>query len=411
MIGIISGKYALRSLRRRPKRTLISVVGVGIGCAVGLVAVAYYAGAAEMQVRAASESGAGHLRVVPGDWPRTRENSLRLAEWREALAAVRATPAVKSIAVRARASGLLAFGNRTAGVEVVGVRPGSERACNRIVAKSRLEGRYLRDGDAEAVVIGKALARRLDVELDDDLLVTLSGRDEMRSAMLRIVGLLATGSREIDSALCHVTLDGLNGITGHESPGEIAVLLGDHRLIAPARADLAARLPAGAAVVTWKQVSPALAANVEGDTAFINFISFIIVVVVVLGITSAQLTAVLERRREMGILTALGMKGRHVVALILLEAAMTGLAGAAAALLMGGPLAYLIATRGINIAALTGGELAVEGVLFDPYVYGDFGVWIVWYALGVSVAATTIAAVYPAWFALKTDPAKALRVV
>jgi ABC-type lipoprotein release transport system permease subunit len=108
---------------------------------------------------------------------------------------------------------------------------------------------------------------------------------------------------------------------------------------------------------------------------------------------------------------ALGMRGRQVGALILLEAVLTGLAGAVVALGLGGGIAYRLATRGINFAALMGGDLSFSNVLFDPYLYGDFGFWLVGYAVGVCVAATLLAALYPCWFAARTDPARAMRTV
>lgn len=411
MIGKISGKYAFRSLGRHLRRTVLSILGVGVGCALGMIAVAYYGGAGEMQVRAACESGSGHLRIVPDGWTETQENSLRLTDWQAALATARKTPHLKSAAVRARVNGLLAFGNRTAGVEVLGVLPDVERETNRIVAKSGLEGRYLRPADRGTVVIGKALARRLDVELDDDLMVTLSGRDEIRSAMWRIVGILATGSREIDESICHVTLEELNGVSGFDAAGEIALLLDDHEFIESAQKHLDRRLGQGNAVITWKQINRAVAANIEGDMAFIKIMSAIVVLVVVLGITGAQLAAVLERRKEFAILTALGLKARHLTGVLMLEALFTGVGGAVAALLLGGPVAYWIATQGINIGEIFGGEFAMEGVLFDPIIYGNFGAWMIPYALSVSIAGTLAAMIYPAWFAVRTNPADALRTV
>lgn len=410
MIGSSSFKYAARSLFRNTRRTILSVAGIGIGCAIGLFANSYYAGAAEMQIRAASESGAGHLRVVPERWPETRENSLRLSDWRQALDAVKATPQVELAAPRARANGLLAFGNRTLGIEVVGVDPEVEKKANRIVKKAALEGRYLLPGDRDKTVIGREAAKRLGVELEDLLLVTVSGKGEIKSAMLEIVGILETGSRELDASICQVTLDNIARITGYQNAGEIAIMLESHKLIDRTKAVLEEKIPAGNTVVTWKAVNPGLAANVEGDTAFFRILSFLIVVVVMLGITSAQLTSVLERRREFGILTALGMKGRQIASVLFLEAVATGTAGGLLALLLGGYASYLLATKGLDMRAMMGNELAISGVLMDPYVYADFGPWIIAYAFGVSLAATSIACIYPAWFATKTDPASALRV-
>ena len=91
----VGGRYAARSLFRRVRRTILSVVGVGVGCGIGLFATSWVSGGREMQIRAASESGSGHLRVVPAAWPDLRENSLRLADWRRAVAALEATPGVR----------------------------------------------------------------------------------------------------------------------------------------------------------------------------------------------------------------------------------------------------------------------------------------------------------------------------
>ncbi len=223
MIGNVSAKYALRSLWRHPRRTILSMVGAGVGCAIGIIATAWVGGSADMQLRAISESGAGHLRIVPPGWLLTKENNLRLTDGESTLEQVESVSGIRMTVPRARANGLLAFGNRTRGVQIVGVQPKAERESNRLVYKSRLTGRYLEPGDKGATVIGGTLAKRLDVELDDDLYVTLSGKDGMTSAMFRIVGILRTGSRDLDASICHVTLTDLARVTGHKGVGEISI--------------------------------------------------------------------------------------------------------------------------------------------------------------------------------------------
>jgi len=412
MIGSVTTKYAFRSLLRHLRRTILSVLGVGIGCGIGLFATSWQSGSADMQIRAASESGAGHLRIVPDGWAEKRENTLRLPQWQDALAEAKQLPNVKSVMPRARTNGLLALGNRTVGVELVGVHPEAELAGNRIVFKSRIEGRYLTLEDEGKVVIGKALATRLDIELGDDLYATLVGRDEIKSAMLRVAGILDTGSADLDTTVCHTTLRDLERISGYAGAGEISLLLDEHRLIPARQRQLAASVPAGCEVITWKDVAPALAANVEGDTAFMRGIIGIIVVVVALGIASAQLTAVLERRREFAILSALGMKDRQIIGLVVIEALLIGIGGAVVSLLLGGASAYWLATEGVSLAAMMGeGEVSFADVLLDPTLYGDFGIWLVWHAFLVSMMATLASSIYPAWLATKVDPAEALRMV
>ena len=116
--------------------------------------------------------------------------------------------------------------------------------------------------------------------------------------------------------------------------------------------------------------------------AFMKVLIFIIIVVVSLGITSAQLTAVLERRREFGVLLALGMKARQVVGLLLMEGMVIGVGGGVAALAIGGPFVWLIVEKGIDFTKLIG-TTSFGGVLIDPVFYGEGGWWIVPYAFGV----------------------------
>jgi ABC-type lipoprotein release transport system permease subunit len=233
----------------------------------------------------------------------------------------------------------------------------------------------------------------------------------MRSAMFVIVGLLETGSRSIDASFCHVTLEALNDTTGYKGPGEISIMLKRHDRLEKQRAELADKVLPDSVVLTWRDIKPSFAAGVESDRAFTKILIAVIVVVVALGIAGAQLTAILERRSELAILAALGMKGRQVVSLVMLEACVIGLGGAFIALLLGGGAAYHLATRGVDLAALMGEDFSFGNILFDPTVYGDFGTWLIWYSLLIAELATIAASLYPAWLAVKTNPADSLRIL
>ncbi len=413
MIRSVATKYAFRSLFTHTRRTFLSVIGVGIGCSIALFATSWISGGREMQIRAIAESGAGHLRIVPTHWLDTRENTLRLTDWQGVVQQARALPEVKTALARARTNALLAFGNRSAGVQVVGVEPDFEPQGNRILQTGVLQGRYLKVEDKNAVVIGKTLAKRLDVELEDDLYATLSARNDITSVMLHIVGIMETGSRDIDSMFCQVTLQNLAELTQYPGASEIALLLHDYTAIPAVQRTLASAMPKGNEVITWQEVNPAMAGGIEGDRAFSRGLIAIIISVVALGIASAQLTAVLQRRTEFAILSALGMRRRQIIALVMIEALFIGLGGAVVALMVGGAGAYYLATEGVSLAAIMGEgvELAFGDVLLEPHIYGSFGPWLIGYAFLVSLLATVSASMYPAWMATKVNPADALRSI
>jgi ABC-type lipoprotein release transport system permease subunit len=410
MIGNISARYAWRSLGRHPRRTILSMAGVGIGVAIGLIATAWIRGAMQMEIRSVCESGIGYIRIVPRGWIENRENSLRLPDTSAALATARGISDVQDAAPHSRVNGLLAFGNRTAGVEMLGVDPDVEERINRLVFKGHMDGRYLRPADSGVVVIGRTIADRLRVGVDDDLYVTLAGKDGIESAMLRIVGIISTGGRDVDASICHVMLEDIDRLTSYKGAGEIVIMLDDYRKIPEVIARLRDRLDDPCDVLSWQEIDPGMAAGIEGDRAFMSVLVAIVIVVVGLGILSAQLTAVLERRREVAVLIALGMKARQMMGLIGIEAVAVAMGGSFFALALGGSMVYYLAAHGVSLAALMGGDMSFGAVLLDPTIHADFGVWLVPYALIVSTAATVVASVYPAWIASRVEPADALRM-
>jgi ABC-type lipoprotein release transport system permease subunit len=60
-------KFAVRSLGRSYRRTLLSVIGVGVGCAVALFLTSFMRGSSDIRLRAIADSGVGHLRITPSE--------------------------------------------------------------------------------------------------------------------------------------------------------------------------------------------------------------------------------------------------------------------------------------------------------------------------------------------------------
>ncbi len=407
----ISTRYAIWSLRRHLRRTILAVLGIGLGSAICLFIIAFVKGEGMMMLKAAAESGAGHLRVVPARWPEVRENDLRLVDWRDVAQTVRAVKGITLVTPHARTEGLLAFGTRVAGVEILGVDPNTEQDTNRLVREIP-EGRYLAAGELGTTVIGRTLAERLDVELDDSLMVTVADRHgEMSSAMLRIVGIAETGSEDLDAIICHVNLEDVESLTGRDGAADLTAMVENPKHLKRMVAQLGDQLSDDYAVVTWEEIMPELASGVKVDETWTRLIVSIVMIVVFLGIMSAQLAAVLERRREFAVLSALGMKSGRMIRIMVAEGIILGLFGSVLGLIFGMPATYYVATHGIDFSSMYGdADLSVSNILFDPVFKGDFGWWLIPLAFELALLATVLSSLYPAWFAIRTDPAAALRV-
>jgi ABC-type lipoprotein release transport system permease subunit len=402
------GKYAVRTLGRNVRRTFLSVVGIGIGVGIAVFMTAFMKGSTQMRVRAIAQSGFGNVMVVHSDWNVSRDNDLRLTDWEDALEAVREFPGVTVAAPHSRTTALLAFGTRVAGVEMLGVEPAAEKESSRLPL-AITEGRYLEEGDSDVAVIGSTIVDRLDVELDDDLLVTVVDADgEMEYAMLRIVGIINTGSRDMDAAICHVMLEDVERLTRLPGAGEISVTLDEPLKMDAMVPRLKEVVSPNDDILTWIQVVPAQGGDYQSDKGFMNMLAGTVIVVVMLGIAGAQLTAILERRREFAVLIALGMKSSQVVRLILLEAVVLAILGAALGLLLAWWPIHYTATVGFDFSTILGEELSMSGVLLEAVIYSIPGPWVFAHAFIIAMVSTLIAGIYPAVYALRTDPTSAL---
>ena len=129
----------------------------------------------------------------------------------------------------------------------------------------------------------------------------------------------------------------------------MTLILDDWRRTDAAKSALAPAVAAGDEVLTWGEITPEFEGHMEQDKAASRVVSMIILLIVMLGVASAQLAAVLERRREFAVLSALGMHSRTIMVVLLEEALAIGTAGALLGLSIGLPIIWRFALSLIHI--------------------------------------------------------------
>jgi len=141
---------------------------------------------------------------------------------------------------------------------------------------------------------------------------------------------------------------------------------------------------------------------------FLAGIAAISLLVAGVGIMNIMIVSLMERTREIGILKALGMKSRTVLAIFLSEAVFIGVLGAVFGIALGWLLAVVAAQifTGGGIAAATGEAAAAStGFAITPLLTPT----VLLGAFGFGIAVSVIFAIYPAWRASKLKPVDALR--
>jgi ABC-type lipoprotein release transport system permease subunit len=331
---------------------------------------------------------------------------LPLADPAAVVAAAQAQPQVVAANQRITTGGLVSTGAGSYGVRITAVEP-SREAPYSIHAENIAAGRYLLDEDGDAVLIGQGLADELEVTVGDR--VTVIGRSKqeaMRQRPMTVVGIYDLGMAEAERGVVFITVPEAQALYNlRDQVTEVAITLqqvGQEAAVIPA---LAAALP-GYEVDSWTTLHPEVEETLAMKGAFTTILGLIVLMIASIGVLNLMLMAVFERTREMGVLGALGMKGRQIMWLFLLEGALIGVVGALIGCTLGYGLVLALGQVGIDFGyAADMGELtAMMGSRLYPSV-SPLSVLLAGAAVTVIAA---LASLYPAWQASRKEPAAAL---
>ncbi len=300
-----------------------------------------------------------------------------------------ATPGVIAIAAVASGSALAIKGDATRSIALLGTDLKHYMRVVRLDDKLAQGVLRLEPGDA---LVGNELARDLGAVLGDRFRV--QSADGISQVFL-IRGILDLGTRELNRRYVYVDLRAAQSILG--IPGRITnidVAVGDIM-----RADLiAARLRAqsGQLIETWIQTNQQVFAAINNQNIMTLLIRVFVTIVVALGIASVLVVSVVQKRKEIGILRAIGATRAQMLRVFLLQGVIVGVAGA----LLGSGMGLLLVSIFSRILRSASGT-PLFSLHFDP---GLIGIVVV-----VSAVLGLLAAVLPARNAAHLDPAQAIR--
>ncbi|MBN2360281.1 MAG: ABC transporter permease [Deltaproteobacteria bacterium] len=402
-------KLALRNVRRNLRRSIIT----GSAIALGLGLLMFSSGATDGMTNTMIEKGvgasAGHVVIQAVGWQEERALDAVVPDSPAVAARLEQTLPEATVVKRLFLDALLTSPQSATGVTVVAVEPELEQRVSELPGRV-VAGRYL-DGDPAGIVVGRALAKNLAVDLGDKVVLMVQRGSEVQSQLFRIKGLLATGVEELDSACAQIELGAGQKLAGLGSDvHQISAHLPSARDTAAAAERVQVAF-AGASldVMPWQRALPELANYVANEQGEIYVMYAVIFFLVALGIVNTVLMSVFERVREFGVMLSLGATPGRLARLILAESALLGLFAALAGVGLGLLFNWPLWAGGIDLAELYGGSVEVAGLALDMVVHGDLSpLKTAIYALAVWLL-TVATAIYPAYKAATLRPVACLQ--
>jgi len=403
-------KMAWRNVWRHGRRTVIVLIATALGLALLLFFDGLFGGAQQAIFGNGVKLLGGNILIhAPGYGERARRTPLLPLPSDEAvLDAARAQPEVIAASRRIKTGGMVSSREGSLPVTIIGVEPQVE-AESGLVAENMAVGRFLGAGDEDVLVVGKGLAERLEVDVGDR--VTLVGRathEQMRRRTMTLIGIYDLGLPEVEEGSVYVSLTEAQILFDlNDQVTEIVVLLEQVGQEDAVLASLRSKLP-GYEVDSWTTLNPEMLQAFEANVQVMSLFGLVVLLIAAVGILNILLMAVFERTREIGILAALGLKRRQILALFLQEGVLLGLLGAVIGSVLGGAVVWYLTRAGLKWTASEYSELTA---LMGDRIYFRLGAArLLERALTVGVIAA-LAALYPAWQASHKEPAEALHYV
>jgi len=399
-------QIAWRNVLRNRKRSAIIMAAIMFGLWGGLVASGVSFGFSYDTVSSAIETRLSHIQIHAPTYRDNRSIRDTLRGARKAEAHALRVPGVAAVTARLVVEGMAASAETSTGVSILGVDAAAETTVTTLHQKL-VEGSFDLTGRRNSVVVGRDLATRLGVRLGSKIVLTTQDmQGTIVGASYRISGMFRTDSKTFDETTVLVDRGGLDGLVGAgKSLHELAVVVEDPSTLDSVAARIRAGLP-GALVETWKEIAPELNWINAYTEVYLEIFLGIIVLALLFGITNTMLMSVLDRIREFGVLSAIGMRGRRVFVMILLESLLLSLAGAVLGMVTGwGTVAYLQSV-GIDLSAFADGMRQWGySEVSHPVLPG----WMYVEVLLAMTVAALLGAMYPAWKAIRLNPARAIQ--
>ena len=226
-------------------------------------------------------------------------------------------------------------------------------------------------------------------------------------AMFRITGIYNIPNSVFEKSMVFVRNSDLRRLTSLPDSAchEIIVKIADIDQTVPITDKLASMLPAEE-VLSWKKLQPDLAMMTDMVQQFYFIFGIIILAALAFGIVNTMLMVVLERTKEIGMLTAIGMNKKKVFSMIMLESVFLSLIGGIAGMIVSYVIVRLTAHTGIDLTRYAEGfaALGYSADVYPTITAGFFGVVTV-----LIIITGILSSVYPAMKALKLNPVEAIR--
>ena len=397
---------ALRYLKARRKQvlisfiSLISVVGIAVGCAALIVILSMYSGMSKDLERKLL-GATSHVTVLPS-------GSRHIPDAAQTAARCLAVPGVREAAPAVYVQAMAGSGGSATGVLLKGIEPLQEKRISGSFVHMR-SGGFDRLPGGRNILLGVEMSKKLGVKADDvlTLIIPKGGLSPMGSmpkiVKFHVVGIFETGLFDFDNAWAYVDIAQARLLESMPPQAADAIELRVENIydVAALRATLKQRLGRDVDTTDWIETNKPLFSALKLEKWGMFLAIGLIVLVAALNIVTTLVMMVMEKQRDIAILRALGTTRRQIMAIFINQGLSIGVVGTTLGTVLGVAAAWIC--DHYKLIRLDAQVYAIPWLPFDTQV------WDVAVVAASALLISFLATIIPSRQAAAIDPVEAIR--
>lgn len=396
-----------KNIWRNPTRSGVVIIAVLLGIWAGVFISAFFNSMAQGYLQNQLDLSVGHIQITNPKFEDQYNPKYNIANAQQLLSDLGQKEYIRSIRYESQATGLAQSATNSYGVTIHGVDTADTPPAP--VIEHITQGNFLQSIPKNPIVIGQALAKRLDLDLRSKLVISFQDVDgNITGGAFRVAGIFDSFSEKFDESNVFVLRNDLNRLLGREGLiHKVTLKIDDFSQAGQRVQSLSAQYPQ-LKIASWAQIAPELEYVFSSMDLALYVVMVIIIIALVFSIINTMLMAVMERTRELGMLMAIGMNKTRLFGMVLSETFFLTMVGTPLGLLLSWVTVTILGHTGIDLSAFAAGLNAYG---FDSVIYPNLNGM---YYLNVTLliaAAALLSALYPAWKTLKLKPVEAIRKI
>jgi len=401
-------KIGWRNIWRNKKRSLVVILSIVLGLYGGLIIASLMITLNTQRMDTAINTYLADIQIHDKEYSLEYSLSDTISNIQYLEEKLKTDPRIKSYSKRAVINGMLSNSTGSYGVNVLGIDPESEIKVTNVYSKL-IEGDYFESKRLNTMIVGEKLANKLNLKLRSKVVIAFQDvNGDITSLLFRVEGIFKSGNGMFDNYNVFVKNNSIfSNMPNLNSYHEIPILTTDENATQSLKFDLQ-KIDNSLEVKSWDEIAVELAYANKMLSSFLYIFMLIVLSGLSFGIINTMLMAILERKKEIGMLMSIGMTKIYIFLMICFETVFLSLVAI--------PFSLMITYFTVDYFSVSGIDLSVVGSGLE-----NFGVGTILYLklpieyyLNLSllvILISSISSIFPAIRALKINPVEATKSI